>query len=104
MWMLELDGRVSAYRAVLVSAWEAALDEAVLRRGVAVLGICVGMQILGCSSEEGTLPGLRWIDADVRKFDVSASRHAAWVPHMGWNDVRALKPNGLFGKKIVKKV
>lgn len=28
MWMLELDGRVSAYRAVLVSAWEAALDEA----------------------------------------------------------------------------
>lgn len=73
-----------------------ALDEAVLRRGVAVLGICVGMQILGCSSEEGTSPGLRWIDADVRKFDVSASRHAAWVPHMGWNDVRALKPNGLF--------
>lgn len=73
-----------------------ALEERVLRRNIAVLGICVGMQMLGHSSEEGTLPGLRWIDADVKKFDFSASRHAPWVPHMGWNDVRATKPNGLF--------
>ena len=73
-----------------------ALDEMALHRKVAVLGICVGMQILSCFSEEGTMPGLRWIEAEVKKFDFSASTHATWVPHMGWNDVRTLKTIGLF--------
>lgn len=72
------------------------LEDRVWHGNIAVLGICVGMQMLARSSEEGTLPGLRWIDADVKKFDFSESRQTAWVPHMGWNDVRALKPNGLF--------
>jgi imidazole glycerol-phosphate synthase subunit HisH len=73
-----------------------ALDDMVLHRKVAVLGICVGMQILCGSSEEGVLPGLGWIDAEVRKFDFSTSKHVAWIPHMGWNHVRAVKANGLF--------
>src|SRR5256885_11935419 len=38
------------------------LDEIVLRRRTPVLGICLGMQLLGKRSEEGTLPGLGWID------------------------------------------
>lgn len=72
------------------------LDEMVLRRKVPVIGICVGMQILARSSEEGDLPGLGWIDADVRAFKSwDAVRNMA-VPHMGWNDVRPLSADKLF--------
>ncbi len=44
------------------------LDELVLGRKVPVLGICVGMQILAESSDEGVLPGLGWIAGRVRAF------------------------------------
>ena len=44
------------------------LDDLVLREKVPVIGICVGMQILARTSEEGKLPGLGWIDADVKAF------------------------------------
>lgn len=63
------------------------LDELVLRRHVPVLGVCVGMQILAKSSEEGKLPGLGWIDGRVRGFDRSRLRRPGRLPHMGWNDV-----------------
>src|SRR5262245_46481148 len=41
------------------------LDEMVLRHKRPVLGVCVGMQILMCSSEEGTAQGLGWVEGDV---------------------------------------
>jgi imidazole glycerol-phosphate synthase subunit HisH len=63
------------------------LDEMVLGRKVPVLGICVGMQMLAGSSEEGRLPGLGWIDGVVRKFEVSNLPHKTRLPHMGWNQV-----------------
>ena len=63
------------------------LDELVLNKNIPVLGICVGMQMLAKSSEEGKLPGLGWIDAEVMRFNVSAFDHPACIPHMGWNDV-----------------
>ena len=44
------------------------LDEIVLQERVPVLGICVGMQIMARSSEEGRLPGLGWINGHVKKF------------------------------------
>ncbi len=72
------------------------LDEMVLHRKVTVLGVCVGMQMLTCSSEEGKLPGLGWIDAEAKKFDFSTSEHAAYIPHMGWNDVKVVKVNNLI--------
>ena len=71
------------------------LDEIVLHRHVPVLGICVGMQMLACSSEEGSLPGLGWIDGEVKKFK-SSLRTPMCVPHMGWNNIRPLKINGLL--------
>lgn len=75
------------------------LDEMVLHRGVAVLGVCVGMQILAHSSEEGSLPGLGWIDAEVKKFDFSACERAVRVPHMGWNDVKVVRANSLIRER-----
>jgi glutamine amidotransferase len=64
----------------------------VLERRVPVLGVCVGMQILAKSSEEGTRPGLGWIDGRVRLFAAGAGP----LPHMGWNDVRPAEHNPLF--------
>ena len=72
------------------------LDEIVLHRHVPVLGICVGMQMLACSSEEGSMAGLGWIDGEVKRFKPCSSRSAIRVPHMGWNNVKPLKINGLF--------
>ena len=72
------------------------LDELVLENGIPVIGICVGMQMMANSSDEGTLPGLKWIDATVKKFDESKILHATKLPHMGWNDVTPVKENQLF--------
>jgi glutamine amidotransferase len=62
--------------------------------GVPVLGVCVGMQMLAASSEEGRLPGLAWIDGKVKKFD-RATAHMR-LPHMGWNDVKPVAASGLL--------
>jgi glutamine amidotransferase len=72
------------------------LDEMVLSSAVPVLGVCVGMQILAASSQEGGLRGLGWIDGDVRKFDIASSPQGTRLPHMGWNDVKPVGPSALF--------
>jgi len=71
------------------------LDEMVLEDGIPVLGVCVGMQMLARSSDEGDEPGLGWIDGHVVKFRSSAESPLA-VPHMGWNDVHPSGRHVLF--------
>jgi glutamine amidotransferase len=63
------------------------LNEQVLVKKKKVLGICVGMQILADSSEEGMKPGLGWIPGRVRKIDASTLVSSPKLPHMGWNSV-----------------
>jgi glutamine amidotransferase len=63
-----------------------ALEELVMERQVPILGICVGMQILARSSEEGTSPGLGWLDASVERITFEGP--SLPLPHMGWNSVR----------------
>jgi imidazole glycerol-phosphate synthase subunit HisH len=58
------------------------LDKKVLEEKIPVLGICLGMQLLTNSSEEGKLPGLGWIPAVTKRFPREG---ALKVPHMGWN-------------------
>ncbi|MEO6994138.1 MAG: imidazole glycerol phosphate synthase subunit HisH [Lacunisphaera sp.] len=72
------------------------LDEMVVKQGVPVLGICVGMQIMAHSSDEGKRPGLGWIAGKVRRFDPSRLPQATCLPHMGWNDVKPAGQGGLF--------
>jgi len=72
------------------------LDEMVLHRHVPVLGICVGMQMLADSSEEGNLPGLGWLDGEVKRFTPSSLRNSMRLPHMGWNNIKPLKSNCLL--------
>ncbi|MCG3189375.1 MAG: Imidazole glycerol phosphate synthase subunit HisH [Burkholderiaceae bacterium] len=66
------------------------LERKVRQLGTPLLGICVGAQMLGRSSEEGSEPGLGWIDFSVRRFDATRGLR---VPHMGWNDVRVDRPD-----------
>ena len=72
------------------------LDELVLERKLPVLGICVGMQILAASSEEGSLPGLKWIPGRVCSFGSEPLAANLPLPHMGWNDVCPVGNLGLF--------
>src|SRR5690606_31275054 len=44
------------------------LNQKVIHEKIPVLGICLGMQILMKSSEEGHLPGFGWIDGFVKRF------------------------------------
>jgi glutamine amidotransferase len=78
------------------SGMRGALDEAVKSRGAPVLGICVGMQMLATRSDEGSRPGLGWVDGEVRKFDVSTFKQRTHLPHMGWNDVEPAPSEPLF--------
>lgn len=71
------------------------LDELVLERGVPILGVCVGMQLMANSSEEGELPGLGWVPGRVQRFDESVLSTKTHLPHMGWNTV-APKSHPLF--------
>lgn len=79
------------------SGMRATLDELVLGKNAPVLGICVGMQILGKSSDEGVLPGLNWIEGRVRKLKSQDSSKLR-LPHMGWNDVQPVTENPLFAE------
>lgn len=78
------------------SGVRAKLDELVLNQKVPILGVCVGMQILARSSQEGRIPGLGWINGAVKKMDVSTLTGATHLPHMGWNDVLPVDNNRLF--------
>jgi glutamine amidotransferase len=55
------------------------------------------MQLMCKSSEEGVLPGLGWIDAEVRRFSFPEGAEQK-IPHMGWNTVRVAKPNPLIAE------
>jgi glutamine amidotransferase len=72
------------------------LDELVLVKNIPVIGICVGMQILAKSSEEGNLSGLGWIDGDVKKFDITKIEYHTKLPHMGWNNIEIKNQAPLF--------
>jgi glutamine amidotransferase len=64
---------------------EAALEEAVRRRGRPFLGICVGMQLLAERGREfETVDGLGWIAGEVSAISPGP---ALKVPHMGWNEL-----------------
>ena len=72
------------------------LDELVIEKKIPVIGICVGMQMMGNRSDEGKLDGLKWIDAEILKFNESLIQQRTKLPHMGWNDVSPIENHPLF--------
>ncbi len=78
------------------SGMRSVLDELVLEHKIPVLGVCVGMQIMATSSEEGVKPGLNWIKGVVKKIDAAKLAHKPTTPHMGWNQVSSKKDVEIF--------
>lgn len=68
------------------------LEQNILKREKPILGICLGMQLLTNSSEEGKERGLGWIDATTQRIQ---SKNLP-IPHMGWNNVNVEKESLLF--------
>lgn len=79
------------------SGLDAVLRQRVERDGVPVLGICLGMQLLTESSEEGPADGFGWIPGRTVRFRLT-SEDGLKVPHMGWNSVMVTRRNPLIGE------
>lgn len=69
------------------------LDETIKNLKQPVLGICLGLQLLCSSSEEGETKCLGIFPNRVLKF-----RGTELIPHMGWNEIAAL--NGELFKSV----
>jgi glutamine amidotransferase len=63
---------------------------------IPILGVCVGMQILADSSDEGSSSGLGWISGRVRMLSENTGSAGLPMPHMGWNKVCPVKSASLF--------
>ena len=75
-----------------------ALTHKVLVERVPVLGICLGMQLMTKGSEEGTKPGLSWLNARTVHLRTGAGTFAESLkfPHIGWNFVSARQRHPLL--------
>jgi glutamine amidotransferase len=73
-----------------------AISEAVQIKGIKILGICLGMQLMGLgSSEDGDTQGLGFINSKVDKFtlrEVGSNK----IPHIGFDLVHGRSSSRLF--------
>ncbi len=72
------------------------LDQKVNKKKAPILGICLGMQLMTRRSEEGSNPGLGWIEAESVRFRFNTMEGHCKVPHMGWNAIHCHKSSPLF--------
>lgn len=73
------------------------LNDKVLVQETPVLGICLGVQLMCKRSEEGSLPGLGWFDAEVLGFDKRFEGDKRLpVPNMGWRNVEINRQSKLL--------
>ena len=74
------------------------LDYLVLTKDMPVLGVCIGMQMMGRSSEEGAQLGLGWLEAVSKKitFILGDDLVSLPLPHMGWNAIEVRQNNSLL--------
>ena len=72
------------------------LQRKVVDEHTPILGICLGMQLMAGRSDEGKMPGLGWVDAEVKRFDPQQFDSPLKIPHMGWNYIEPNQPHLLF--------
>ena len=73
---------------------ESGLEKVITKLTQPVLGICLGMQLMCKSTEEGNTKGLGIFNVQVKQFT-----NAVKVPQMGWNVITNLKSNLFKGIK-----
>ncbi len=83
----------SAMKSLAAAGLDVALRDA-LTAGTPLLGICLGCQISLNHSEESDTPTLGLIAGRVLRFRLDDP--ALKIPHMGWNEVRVVKPHPLL--------
>ena len=71
------------------------INDEVINNKKPILGVCVGMQIMASSSDEGNQNGLGWIPTSIRKLSLESNENLI-LPHMGWNNVEPINNNDLF--------
>lgn len=80
---------VGAFDAATAQLDRTGLREVIVHKAqierIPILGICLGMQLLSRSSEEGASSGLGLIPAETKRLPVV---EGVKIPHMGWNTVR----------------
>ncbi len=75
--------------------WVEPLQRDVKNAGKPFLGICLGMELLATGGmEHGWHEGLDWVAGVVDRLPAASS--AIKVPHIGWNDVRIVREDGLY--------
>ena len=77
---------VGTFDAGMFNLKERGLDSFVQEKaliGTPILGICLGMQLLFESSEEGSHKAWAFCQGKIKRFPRSLKR----VPHIGWNEV-----------------
>jgi imidazole glycerol-phosphate synthase subunit HisH len=71
------------------------LEEQVVKNKVPFLGICLGMQLLATSGNEGmAVDGLNFIEGKVIRLEPQAAGER--IPHVGWNNVNYTRDSPLF--------
>ena len=75
---------------------EPILNKKAIEGQVPILGICLGMQLLSESSEEGKELGLGWIPGQAVRFVFTDDNERLKIPHMGWNSVTTVGNSPLF--------
>jgi len=68
------------------------LEEKVLSEKIPFLGICIGMQMLFDTSDEGSEFGLGWIPGHVKEFTFDDNKIK--IPHMGWSELKSENGGG----------
>lgn len=95
---------VGAFDAGMKKMIESGLDKTIknqAEKGKPILGICLGMQLLGRRSEEGSMQGLSLIPFECQRFRLDNTKLK--IPHMGWDVVEFKKEHlildGLCGQQ-----
>lgn len=78
------------------SGFKKVLNHLVLDKEVPILGVCVGMQIMGNTSEEGNLDGFGWINGAIKQIDIQNLNSKPHIPHLGWNTSLPVNDTALF--------
>ena len=90
---------IGAFDQGMTALIEAGLAEPLRRRviqdRIPLMGVCLGMQMLGKGSEEGTVSGLGLIDGFCKRLR-SNGNDSIRIPHMGWNELTLCRDGGLF--------
>jgi glutamine amidotransferase len=75
---------------------DSALMNTAVDKGMPILGICLGLEMLFDRSEEGILEGLKILDGDV----LMLPKIKVKVPHIGWNNLRIVNTGSNLLKGI----